>query len=180
MKEFDTTGLRPNGVIMHREKAYTGSFYDWILGLNVRLFIEDNHSRLFRRSHIYDSHKWPVCFTVYKPRAVTYMWTRPSSEFAWLDQWERQLRLYGHVARLRVEDPAHRILSCWDPRGWSMQKRLCQGETFMWDTGMAGLASAWPMARRRTECRRKVDAAKRFSGVCHHTWPYHYITVNSA
>ena len=25
---------------------------------------------------------------------------------------ERQLRLYGHVARLPVEDPAHRILSC--------------------------------------------------------------------
>ena len=28
---------------------------------------------------------------------------------------ERQLRLYGHVARLPTEDPAHRILSC-DPR----------------------------------------------------------------
>ena len=25
---------------------------------------------------------------------------------------ERQLRLYGHVARLHAEDPAHRILSC--------------------------------------------------------------------
>ena len=30
---------------------------------------------------------------------------------------ERQLRLYGHVARLPAEDPAHRILSCRDPRG---------------------------------------------------------------
>ena len=30
---------------------------------------------------------------------------------------ERQLRLYGHVARLPAEDPAHRILFCQDPRG---------------------------------------------------------------
>ena len=28
---------------------------------------------------------------------------------------ERQLRLYGHVARLPAEDPSHRILSCRDP-----------------------------------------------------------------
>ena len=28
---------------------------------------------------------------------------------------ERQLRLYGHVARLPAEDPAHRVLSCRDP-----------------------------------------------------------------
>ena len=33
---------------------------------------------------------------------------------------ERQLRLYGYVARLPAEDPAHRILSCRDPKGWSM------------------------------------------------------------
>ena len=30
---------------------------------------------------------------------------------------ERQLRLYGHVARPPAEDPAHRILSCRDLRG---------------------------------------------------------------
>ena len=35
---------------------------------------------------------------------------------------ERQLRLYGHVARLLAEDPAHRILSCRDPSGWTMPK----------------------------------------------------------
>ena len=29
---------------------------------------------------------------------------------------ERQLRLYGHVARLPPEDSAHRILSCRGPR----------------------------------------------------------------
>ena len=33
---------------------------------------------------------------------------------------ERQLRLYGHMARLPAEDPAQRILSCRDPRGWTM------------------------------------------------------------
>ena len=35
---------------------------------------------------------------------------------------ERQLRLYGHVARLPTEDPAHWILSCRDPRGWTMPR----------------------------------------------------------
>ena len=35
---------------------------------------------------------------------------------------ERQLHLYGHVARLLAEDPAHRILSCLDPRGCSMSR----------------------------------------------------------
>ena len=33
---------------------------------------------------------------------------------------ERQLRLYGHVARLLAEDPALRILSRRNPRGWTM------------------------------------------------------------
>ena len=35
---------------------------------------------------------------------------------------ERQLRLYGHVAQRSAEDPVHRILSCRDPRGWTMPK----------------------------------------------------------
>ena len=35
---------------------------------------------------------------------------------------ERQQRLYGHVARLPAEAPAHRILSCQDSSGWSMLK----------------------------------------------------------
>ena len=37
---------------------------------------------------------------------------------------ERQLRLYGHVARLSAVDPAHRILCCRDPRGCTMPKGL--------------------------------------------------------
>ena len=45
-------------------------------------------------------------------------------------------------------------------------------ESCLKDTGMAGLASAWAMAGRRPkEYRRKVDAATRCSGVCHHTCP---------
>ena len=54
---------------------------------------------------------------------------------------ERQLRLYGHVARLPDEDPAHRILSCRDARGWTMPRGhplaswLRQGEFYLRDTG---------------------------------------------
>ena len=41
-----------------------------------------------------------------------------------------------------------------------------QTETYLKDMGMAGLASAWAMARRRPEeYRRKVDAATRLT-VC--------------
>ena len=35
----------------------------------------------------------------------------------------RQLRLYGHVARLPAEDPNHRILSCQDPRGGTIPRK---------------------------------------------------------
>ena len=81
----------------------------------------------------------------------------------------------GHVARHHAEDPAHRILSCRDP-GWTMPNGrphaswLRQVESYLTDTGMASLASAWAMARRRPkEYRRKVDAATRCSGVRPHT-----------
>ena len=86
---------------------------------------------------------------------------------------ECQLRLYGHVARLPVEDPAHRILSCRDPRGWPMPSGrlqaswLRQVESYLRNMGMAGLASAWEMTRRRPKVyRRQVDAATRRFGVC--------------
>ena len=68
---------------------------------------------------------------------------------------ERQLRLYGHVARLPAEDPAHRILSCRDARGWTVPKERSQAsclrqlESYLRDMGIAGLASAWAIARRR-------------------------------
>ena len=49
---------------------------------------------------------------------------------------------------------------------------LCDGQTeaYLKDAGIADLASAWAMARRRPkEYRRKVDAATRCSGICPHT-----------
>ena len=53
--------------------------------------------------------------------------------------------------------------------GASTRFMLHQVESYLRDTGMAGLASAWAMARRRPkEHRRKVDAATRCSGVCPH------------
>ena len=43
-----------------------------------------------------------------------------------------------------------------------------QTETYLKDMAMAGVASAWAMARRRPkEYRRKVDAGTCCSGVCH-------------
>ena len=46
---------------------------------------------------------------------------------------------------------------------------LRQVESYLRDVGMAGLASAWAMARRRSEdYRRKVDAATLHPGVCPH------------
>ena len=45
-----------------------------------------------------------------------------------------------------------------------------QVESYLKDMGMAGLASAWAMARRRPkEYRRKVDVATRCTGVCPYT-----------
>ena len=69
---------------------------------------------------------------------------------------ERQLRLYGHVARLPAVDPAHRILSCRDPDGGEYGHDgpgVCLGdgqmEVYLKDMGMTGLASARAMAKRR-------------------------------
>ena len=53
-------------------------------------------------------------------------------------------------------------LSCDPYTAW-----LRQVDSYLKDTGMAGLASARAMARRRPkEYRRKVDAATRCSDVC--------------
>ena len=48
-------------------------------------------------------------------------------------------------------------------RGHSKASWLRQVESYLKDTGMASLASAWAMAYRR-----KVDAATRCFGVCPH------------
>ena len=58
------------------------------------------------------------------------------------------------------------------PRGRPHASWLRQVESYLKDTGMAGLASAWAMARwRPREYRRNVDAATRCFGVCYHTRP---------
>ena len=100
---------------------------------------------------------------------------------------ERQLRLYGHVAGLPAEDPAHRILSCRDPRGWSMPRGrphaswLRQVVSHLRDTDMAGLASAWAMARRRrrsTVARRtRRRAAPAYAAIPELTYAYNMLIV---
>ena len=65
-----------------------------------------------------------------------------------------QLRLYGHVARLSAEDPAHPILvgiRVAEPRreGRPQASRLRQVEAYLRNMGMMGKASAWAMGRRR-------------------------------
>ena len=79
----------------------------------------------------------------------------------------------------RIEPKVNWAVLSWrsrDPRGWSMLRGrphaswLRQVESYLKDAGLAGLALAWAMARRRPrEYRRKVDAATRCSGVCPHT-----------
>ena len=88
---------------------------------------------------------------------------------------ERQLQLYGHVARFPDADPVHQILSAREPREWRTPMGrpralwLQQVDQDLKEMGM-GQASAWGMARRRPlEYRRKVDAVTRCSGACSHT-----------
>ena len=88
---------------------------------------------------------------------------------------ERQLRLYGHVARFPDADPAHQIISARESHEWSWPMGrpraswLQRVDRHLKEMGM-GQASAWGMARRRSlEYRRKVDAATRCSGTCSHT-----------
>ena len=88
---------------------------------------------------------------------------------------ERQLRLYGHVARFPDADPAHQILSVRESREWGRPMGrpraswLQQLDRHLKEMGM-GQAYAWGMARRSPlEYRRKVVAAMRCSGACSHT-----------
>ena len=88
---------------------------------------------------------------------------------------ERQLRLYGHVARFPDADLAHQILSTREshewrrPMGRSRASWLQQVDRHLKKMGM-GQASAWGMARwRPLKYWRKVNAATRCSGACSHT-----------
>ena len=81
---------------------------------------------------------------------------------------DRQLRLYGHLARLPEDDPAHRVVSTRDDprwrrpvgrprRSWLGQiEQTCQEEVEM------GRAPAWRLAKRNPRrWKQKVDAAMR-------------------
>ena len=85
---------------------------------------------------------------------------------------ERQLRLYGHVARLPEDDPAHGVISARDnpewrrPRGRPHLSWLEQVDQTCWDLLGMGRVSAWRLARRRPwEWSRRVSAATRRRGV---------------
>ena len=88
---------------------------------------------------------------------------------------ERQLRLFGHVARFAEADPANRILNARDPRGWVRpvgRPRLSwlqQMDGHLEDLGMGRAAARRLAIRRPKEFRKKVDAATRCRGVCPHT-----------
>ena len=89
----------------------------------------------------------------------------------------RQLRFFGHVARFQPTDPAYRILSAWDPRGWKRpvgrpRKRWLEQlkKNLVGVQKVACPASARREARRTPDVwRRKVNDAKRLPGACPHT-----------
>ena len=81
---------------------------------------------------------------------------------------ERQLRLYGHVARLPDVDPAHRVLSVRDnpewrrPRGRPRDTWLRKVDRFCRETSGRGKAGTWEFARRNPlGFRRWVGEATR-------------------
>ena len=88
---------------------------------------------------------------------------------------ERQLRLYGHVARFSDADPDYQILSvrelCEWRRSMGQPRASClqQVDRYLEEMGM-GQESAWRMASWiPLESQWKVDAAMRCFGTCSHT-----------
>ena len=82
--------------------------------------------------------------------------------------YERQLQLYGHVARLPEEDPAHRVISeridsGWRrPRGRPRNSWLKQVDSICLGTLGIGRAAAWRLAGRDPErWSQRLGAAKR-------------------
>ena len=88
---------------------------------------------------------------------------------------ERQLRLFGHVARFPGSDPAHRVLSAQDPEGWRRPRGrpratwMQQVGRYLTEMGMDWV-SAWELAQEDPkQYRRMVDAARRCCSACPHT-----------
>ena len=65
---------------------------------------------------------------------------------------ERQLSMFGHVARLSTEDPVRRVISCSDPSGWKRRPGrphrtwLRQMDDYCQRVG-TDRVSAWVLAR---------------------------------
>ena len=81
---------------------------------------------------------------------------------------QRQLRLYGHVARYPEADPACRVVFVKDnptwrrPRGRPENSWLRQVDASCWESLGMGRESAWRLMRRdRQEWRRRVGEATR-------------------
>ena len=81
---------------------------------------------------------------------------------------ERQLRLYGHVARLPEVDPAHRVVSVRDNPGWRRPRGrprnswLKQVDETCQDVFGVGRVTSWGLARRAPrQYRRRVSEATR-------------------
>ena len=81
--------------------------------------------------------------------------------------FERQMSMFGHVARFPPNDPAHRILSCGNPLGWKRGRGrppktwLKQMEGYCRGVG-ADLERAWALAKGDALAYRRWwrDAAK--------------------
>ena len=88
---------------------------------------------------------------------------------------ERQLRLFGHVARFPGNDPAARVLSAREPTRWVRPRGrphaswLQQIDRYFVEMGIGRAAALRMASRRPLEFRRKVDAAMRCTGACSHT-----------
>ncbi len=88
---------------------------------------------------------------------------------------ERQLRLYGHVARLPDVDPAHRVLSVRDNPGWRRPRGrprnswLGKVDRSCLELLEVGRMVAWGLARRdRPGWRCRVSDATRPPAYSHH------------
>ena len=84
---------------------------------------------------------------------------------------ERQLSMFGHVARLSRGDPVHRIISCSDPSGWKRRPGrphrtwLRQMDDHCQRVG-TDRVSAWVLAKGDPKAYRVLgrDVAKRPHG----------------
>ena len=88
---------------------------------------------------------------------------------------QRQLRLFGHVARFPESDPVSRVISqrispAWRrPRGRPPVTWLQRIDGHCREMGLAGREHAWHSSRRDPQgWRRAVTAATRCLGVCPH------------